>query len=288
MRQAHAPLARRSTNWAAMPTGAEKTIAWSVEADAAVLGTAEIQVTAGGAPPVTSRHPLVFFANEEGPPASAAERLSPPAAGDGKAATYYIDSAAGSNAHAGTSPDAPWKDFTNVNGRVLGPGERLLLRRGSVFNQELNVSARGAEDNWAEIGAYGAGARPIIRRNWDIDDRCALVRNPDFLRIRSLVVCHAGKGLIVTYTEPGHRGLVIEDCIAHHIEGLYRFNAHGIPEWRDRQGAAGDAVSISCRNRHHRGPGQGPGASRLRDVSVLLGILRTWGRRGHRSRLLPR
>ncbi|MGO8747416.1 MAG: LamG-like jellyroll fold domain-containing protein, partial [Thermoguttaceae bacterium] len=52
----------------AMPTGAEKTIAWSVEADAAVLGTAEIQVTAGGAPPVTSRHPLVFFANEEGPP----------------------------------------------------------------------------------------------------------------------------------------------------------------------------------------------------------------------------
>ena len=228
-----------------MPTGAERTIEWNVEADTAVIGTAEIHVTAAGAPPATWRHPLVFFPNEDGPPASASERRPPTPAGDGKAATCYIDSAAGSNACAGTSPDAPWKDFTNVNGRVLGPGERLLLRRGSVFNQELNVSARGTEDNWAEIGAYGAGARPIIRRNWDIDDRCVLVRNPDFLRIRSLVVCHAAKGLIVAYGESGHRGLVIEDCIAHHVEGLYRFNSHGIPEWRDRRGPAGDGLDIS-------------------------------------------
>jgi hypothetical protein len=228
-----------------MSTGAERTIEWSVEADAPALGTAEIQVTAAGAPPVTARHPLVFFPSENGPPASASEKLPPDTAGEGKATTYYIDSAAGDNAHAGTSPDAPWQDFANVNGRVLGPGERLLLRRGSVFHQELNVSARGTEDHWVEIGAYGSGARPIIRRNWDIDDRCALVRNPDFLRIRSLVVCQAAKGLIVNYTEPGHRGLVIEDCIAHHIEGLYRFNAHGIPEWRDRRGPEGDGVHNS-------------------------------------------
>jgi hypothetical protein len=52
--------------------------------------------------------------------------------------------------------------------------------------------------------------------------------------------------LIVTYTEAGHQGLVIEDCIAHHIEGLYRPNAHGIPEWRDHQGPTGDGLSISA------------------------------------------
>ena len=230
----------------AMPTGAVKKIDWSVEADSPAIGTAEIQVTAAGAAPVTSRHPLVFFPNEDGPPVSASGRLPPSAAEDGKAATYYIDSAAGDNANTGTSPGASWKDFSKINGRVLGRGERLLLRRGSVFNQELSVSACGAKDNWAEIGAYGTGARPILRRNWDIDDRCALVRNPDFLRIGNLVVCHAAKGLIVTYTKPGHRGLVIEDCIAHHIEGLYRFNAHGIPEWRDRQGPTGDGVRISA------------------------------------------
>jgi hypothetical protein len=227
-----------------MPTGAERTIAWDVEADSPAIGDAEIQVTATGALPLVARHPLVFFASEDGLPAS--DRLPPEVAGDAAAMTYYIDGVAGSNAQAGTSPDTAWKDFTNVNGRVLGPGQRLLLRRGSVFNQELEVSARGTAEKWAEIGAYGAGARPIIRRNWDIDDRCALVRNPDFLRIRGLVACYAGKGLIACYTETGHRGLVVEDCIAHHIEGLYRFNSHGIPEWRDRRGAPGDDVQNSA------------------------------------------
>ena len=230
----------------AMPTGAERTIEWSVEADAAIIGAAEIQVTAAGVPARDGAASVGVLPERGWPAGFGLGKTAATAAGDGKAATYYIDSVAGNNANAGTSPDAAWKDFTNVNGRVLGPGERLLLRRGSVFNQELNVSARGTEDNWAEIGAYGDGARPIIRRNWDIDDRCALVRNPDFLRIRSLVVCYAAKGLIVSYTESGHRGLVIEDCIAHHIEGLYRFNSHGIPEWRDRQGPAGDGVNNSA------------------------------------------
>ena len=189
----------------AMPTGAEKTIAWTVAADAAKIGTAEIRVTAAGSPAVTARHPLVFFPSEAGPPPSASDKLALPPADAAQAVTYYIDSQAGSNANAGTSPDAPWQDFTPVNARTLGPGERLLVRRGSVLNQELTVSARGTADRWAEIGAYGSGPRPIIRRNWDIGERCALVRNPDFLRIRSLVMCYAAKGLIVTYTEPGHR-----------------------------------------------------------------------------------
>jgi hypothetical protein len=225
-------------DFGAMPTGAEKTITWTIQADTPVVGAAEIQVAAAGASLMTARHPLVFFPTEDGPPPSASDKLPPTS--DGKATTYYIDSLAGNNASSGTSPDAPWKDFTKINGRVLNPGQRLLLKRGSVFNQELTLSARGTSDNWTEIGAYGEGARPIIRRNWDIDERCALIRNPDYLRIRSLTVCYAGKGLIVSYSEPNHSGLLVEDCIAHHIEGLYRVNAHGIPEWRDRLGAPGD------------------------------------------------
>ena len=33
--------------------------------------------------------------------------------------------------------------------------------------------------------------------------------------------------------------MLVERCLAHHVEGLYRFNSHGIPEWRDEPGAAG-------------------------------------------------
>jgi len=159
------------------------------------------------------------------------------------ATTYYVDSIGGKNSSSGIAPEAAWKDFFNINGRTLSAGERLLIKRGSVINQELRIGARGTPDQWAEIGAYGEGARPSIRRNWDINDRCVLVRNPDFLRISSLVVSHAGKGLIVCYAEPGHGGLVIEDCIAHHIEGLYRPDSSGIPEWRNFHPPTDDGLS---------------------------------------------
>ena len=230
----------------AMPMGAEKVIEWDVQAAEASIGGAEIRVTATGSPPLTARHLLVFFAGEDVSPASVSKEVAKDPAREERALTYYVDSVSGNNANGGTSPEVAWKDFTNVNGRTLGPGERLLIRRGSVINQELTISARGTAERWAEIGAYGTGPRPSIRRNWDIQDRCALVLNPDYLHIHSLVVCHAAKGLIVSYTEGGHEGLLIEDCIAHHIEGLYRPNSHGIPEWRDREGPEGDGLGSSA------------------------------------------
>jgi hypothetical protein len=226
----------------ALAAGAVRSVEWTVQAEREVSTLAEVRLTAEDCKPPSTRRPLAFFPAQD---RSAPFQVPPPAAG-AVAVTHYIDSVAGDNANTGTSPESPWRDFTKVNGATLGPGERLLIKRGSVINQELSVSAQGTAQDWAEIGAYGSGPRPTIRRDGDIDDRCVLVRNPDFLLIRGLVVCYAGKGLVVQYQNSGHAGLVIEDCIAHHIEGLYRPNAHGIPEWRDRNGAAGDGLGSSA------------------------------------------
>ena len=161
------------------------------------------------------------------------------------ATTHYVDSLGGKNSNTGTAPEAAWQDFSNINDRTLAAGERLLIKRGSVINQELRLGAHGTPEQWVEIGAYGEGARPIIQRNHDIRDRCALIRNPDYLRIRSLVVSHAGKGLIVVFAAPGHGELLIEDCIAHHIEGFYRPDSSGIPEWRGFRPASNDDAMIN-------------------------------------------
>ena len=222
----------------ALQANSERSVEWRVCADATTSATATIKLAVPGAASVVTHKTLAFLPPTD--PDCSARAWNPPPATNGQATTYYVDSVQGDNAHAGTSPETAWRDFTPVNGRTLGPAERLLIRRGSVINQELVVSARGTPEAWAEIGTYGEGARPVIRRNGDIDDRCVLIKNPDYLRVRGLTVCYAGKGLIVYYAASGHRGLLIEDCIAHHIEGLYRFNSHGIPEWRDRSGAPGD------------------------------------------------
>lgn len=223
------------------PAATTTNVEWTVQADKEVCVWAGVHLTAGSCKPPAFHRVLAFF------PASEQSALPTPVMKDGaKSVIHYIDSVEGNNVNTGTSLSVPWRDFTNINGKKLGAGEKLLIKRGSIINQELVISAAGTAENWAEIGAYGTGPRPIIHRNWDIDDRCVLVSNPDYLLIRSLVVSYAAKGLVVYYQKEGHAGLVIDDCIAHHIEGLYRPNAHGIPEWRDRNGPAGDGLHSSA------------------------------------------
>ena len=152
------------------------------------------------------------------------------------AGTFYVDSRNGDDSRDGTSPAAAWKTFRNVNGKVLGPGERLLLRRGGVFNGELRLSAKGKPGSWAEIGAYGEGMNPQIRRNRHINERCVSLDNPEYLAFRDIVVCNAGQGIMVQCNREGGGHLLLERCVAHHIEGSYIFNSHGIPEWHGEKG----------------------------------------------------
>ncbi|MCC7490738.1 MAG: right-handed parallel beta-helix repeat-containing protein [Fimbriimonadaceae bacterium] len=229
-----------------LANGAARPVEWTVEAAESLSSWAAVQVSAGTYQPAPYRRVLAFVAPNLQPVLPTLVDPAQPPAGAAPATTWYVDSVAGDNAAAGTSPATAWRDFTKVNGKTLGPGERLLLKRGSVFDQELQVTARGTAERWAEIGTYGDGPRPILRRNWNIDERCALVDDPDYLLIRSLVVCYAGKGLVVQYRGGTRRGLVIRDCLAHHIEGLYRVNSHGIPEWRDKIGTPGDGLHSSA------------------------------------------
>jgi hypothetical protein len=222
-----------------MASGEKKTMKWVLKADAATTAEVMFRLTSASSKPVTITRPFAFFPAQDPPPAQ-------PNFSGGAATVYYIDAVDGNNANSGLAADNAWRDFSKINNRTLRPGEKLLIRRGSVINQELVVSARGTADRWVEIGAYGTGPRPIIRRNWDIGDRCAFIHNPDFLYIRSLVVSYAGKGLIVYYNQPDHTGLIVEDCIAHHIEGMYRENAHGIPEWFNRTTDDGDQMEVSA------------------------------------------
>lgn len=237
-----------------MPTGALQTAEWTVEAEAETGGWSTVVAMAKDAAPSAQRHRLTFRAPEEAP-----WTLKVLPVAQAGAVAYYVDSMAGDNANSGLSPESPWRDFTHINGKTLGPGEKLLIRRGSVINQELQIFARGTADNWVEIGPYGTGARPIIARNWDIQDRCGLILDPDYLWIHGLMVTRAGKGLIVRYTKSGHAGLLIEDCLAAHIEGLYLPDNHGIPEWNGKRGAPGD----ECRS-----PGFAVVGGAARDITI--------------------
>lgn len=223
-----------------LAAGSQQTVEWSVKSPRPQRVHAYIQIQPEKCLPTRNHHALAFFDVTED------ERTGPlwqpPRSEPGK--TYYIDSKQGDNARSGQAEEEAWRDFTPINTRALQPGDALLLRRGSTFTQELIVEAQGRSNAWIRIGAYGEGPRPIIRRTGDIAERCMQIRSPAYFHLSSVVVCYAGKGIECLFSGDGPRqDILIEDVIAHHIEGLYRFNAHGIPEWTDRHGAPGGGNS---------------------------------------------
>jgi len=76
--------------------------------------------------------------------------------------TYYIDRIGGNNRHSGTRIDQAWKDFSILKKVSFAPGDKILLKRGEVWNQTLFTPSGGTEKESIIIDAYGQGALPVI------------------------------------------------------------------------------------------------------------------------------
>lgn len=83
--------------------------------------------------------------------------------------TYYVDSRAGSDGASGTSATAPWKTLDKVNAADLKPGDAISFKRGSSFDGELKLSAKGTAARPIVAQAYGKG--PLAK----ITGECVLV-----------------------------------------------------------------------------------------------------------------
>jgi parallel beta-helix repeat protein len=85
------------------------------------------------------------------------------------AANYYL-SKKGSDNNIGTSKVKPWRTLKKLNEfvRTAHYGDSIFFERGSIFNGQLEISSSGLY-----LGAYGSGAKPIIRgsielKNWTL------------------------------------------------------------------------------------------------------------------------
>lgn len=77
--------------------------------------------------------------------------------------TYYVDAAQGSDSNSGTSEAAAWKTLGKVNSVTFSPGDRILLKAGSIWkDQYLDLKGSGAEGNPITVDRYGSGAKPLI------------------------------------------------------------------------------------------------------------------------------
>ena len=90
--------------------------------------------------------------------------------------TYYVDSNGGNDSNEGTSEGKAFRTLDKVNTLDLEPGDTVLLKRGSVFeDQALKFTKEdsGTAEAPVRISAYGEGNRPQINTNghgqWDLN-----------------------------------------------------------------------------------------------------------------------
>ncbi|MBR6932289.1 MAG: hypothetical protein IKH49_03190 [Bacteroidales bacterium] len=80
-----------------------------------------------------------------------------------QAVTYYIDSAAGNDACDGKSKKQAWKSLSRVENLSLSAGDKILLRRGSVFHEMFVIDGTlGSKEKPVLVSTYGKGEKPRI------------------------------------------------------------------------------------------------------------------------------
>ncbi|MBQ7296225.1 MAG: polyhydroxyalkanoate depolymerase [Clostridia bacterium] len=79
-----------------------------------------------------------------------------------KSTIYYVSSLNGNNGNDGLTPQSPFSSLDKINGLSINAGDKILLERGSVFdNQFLHLKNCGdINGEPIEIASYGDSDRP--------------------------------------------------------------------------------------------------------------------------------
>lgn len=120
--------------------------------------------------------------------------------------TYYIDSIDGENSNSGISKDNPLKSLSALENIKINPGDRILLKRGSTFWEEFEITAEGTKERPIIIGSYGNEEENLPRIIGNDGSLYAVkIFNSNYLTLQDIEIINTGKKTI-----PGRTGLRIE------------------------------------------------------------------------------
>jgi hypothetical protein len=71
------------------------------------------------------------------------------------ARVYYVDSNSGNDQNDALSAEKAWKSLDMVNNTTFFPGDKILLKCGSVFIGQLRPHGSGTSENPIIIDCYG-------------------------------------------------------------------------------------------------------------------------------------
>ena len=104
---------------------------------------------------------------------------------------YHVDATMGNDSWSGRLPEpngsltnGPWKTIAKVNSVSFSAGDRILLKRGEIWNKGILVSSSGTEQMPIIYGSYGQiGQKPIIDGDSTINNCIKLADGIKYIRI---------------------------------------------------------------------------------------------------------
>lgn len=144
------------------------------------------------------------------------------------ATNYYVDFIGGNDANNGKSLVSAWKNLTKVNSITFLPGDSILLKYGSVWNnQQLAPKGSGSENNPIVIAAFGnpEDGKPVLNGNGAVRDVVYLY-NQEWLEIHNLEITNFKAGDLIDDPASFKRGVYIAGNNCAELTHLYLINLY--------------------------------------------------------------
>ena len=128
---------------------------------------------------------------------------------------YYLDATGGNDNNSGLTPGKAWKSLEKLREIKLQPGNKVLLKRGEIFNGELEISGQGTSGNRISIDAYGDGVQKPCIVGYDTSLYAVRIYNSDYITLQNLEIVNTGRQPL-----PYRSGLKIESMdygVSQHI-----------------------------------------------------------------------
>ena len=152
----------------------------------------------------------------------------PSASSPDNSVSYYVDCSA--TAPGEGTADAPWNNLEVANAHRLEPGNRLLLRRGTLCEGMLKPQGSGTEADPILIDSYGDGALPRIDAQ-GMHTAAVHIEDLSHVVVRNLELTNPGdvndadlyRGLYLTSVRSTVSNIEIRDLYIHDVTSRVDF-----------------------------------------------------------------
>lgn len=146
---------------------------------------------------------------------------------------YYVDAIKGNDENTGTSPKSPWKSLNKVNTTLFQPGDKILLKAGSIWSGRLFPRGSGSEGHPIVIDMYGSGNKPMINAEGRYESAFYLL-NQSYWEVNNLELTNKydkQANLLGVKIEAQNAGIINHI----HLKNLYVHDVTGIIDEMDNR-----------------------------------------------------